>query len=277
METRPPTPTYGFTTMGCPEASLAEVIGLAREFHMDFVELRALGGTVQLPDYFAKTPLHEDLLSGQPAVRLVATNLSLVKATDEDIADFLRFVDVAVALRAPYVRVFGGGEWGRPLSPDQWECAVRTMKVCREAIKTKAAACEILLETHLAFSSSSICLEFNERFGTTISILWDTHHTWRNADEMPIETWQKLGPLIRHIHTSDSRIRTAPGMGYDCVLPGTGQYPFHALRLLLEKVGYAYGVSLEWEKIWNPELPDIRFALKEYLRLLVERPVEAIL
>jgi len=269
MNSRSTHTSYGFTSMGWPEASLAELASLAREFNLDFIEVRALQGTIELPDYFASNPLEENPPSIHPPVRMVATNLGLAEATDEDIAHFLRFVDIAILLRAPYVRVFGGYHWGNPLSPSQWEQAVRTVKHCRAEIGKKSAPCEILLETHTAFSSSAMCLKLNEMLDEPLHLLWDSHHTWRTAGETPAESWQRIGHLVRHMHVSDSQLRTAPKTGYDCVLPGAGDYPFEELRKLLDEVCYPYGVSLEWERIWHPELPDVRIALKEFQRLLV--------
>jgi sugar phosphate isomerase/epimerase len=259
--------------MGVPEATLDELFALSAEYNMDFVELRALEGSIDLPGYFATKPFTKSPSASRPPVRLVATNLKLIDATQAEIDEFLGCVDVAIMLGAPYVRVFGGGQWGDVVSRAQLMRAAQTIESCRGAIKTRPVPCEILIETHLAFSSSHVCLRLNELLDEPLGILWDSHHTWRNACESPAETWQLIGPLVRHMHFSDSRMRKAPQTGYDCVLPGAGEYPVQALRHLLEQAHYSHGVSLEWEKIWNPEMPDIREALPEFRRLLVDRSV----
>lgn len=69
---------------------------------------------------------------------------------------------------------------------------------------------------------------------------------------------------VRHIHFKDSRLKKAPETGQEDVLPGSGEYPAAALRDLLTEVRYPYGVSLEWEKLWHPQLPEIRLALREF-------------
>lgn len=256
--------------MGFPEASLDELLHLGVEFNMDFIEVRALEGSIDLPAHFAAKPFFKNPAALRPPVRLVATNLRLTEATPESVENFLRFVDVAILLGAPYVRVFGGGKWGDLISRSQLELAAQTVEYCRSEIKKKSAPCDILLETHLAFSSSHACLRLNELLREPLHILWDSHHTWRNACETPAETWKLLGPLVRHMHFSDSRMRNPPETGYDCIMPGCGEFPIRAMRQLLAEAGYTYGVSLEWEKIWNPEMPDIRIALKEFRRLFIE-------
>lgn len=255
--------------MGIPEATLAELAALASEHALDFIEVRALEGSIDLPAHFATHPYPARPVD--PPVRLVATNLSLINATPETISTFLQYADVAAALGAPYLRVFGGGKWGDLISQNQLRHAAETVQACRVALKDKSIPCEMLLETHLAFSSSHGCLRLNEYLPEPLHILWDVHHTWRNACEMPAETWTLIGSLVRHMHFSDSRMRTPPATGYDCILPGAGEFPVDALRGLLAKVPYRHGVSLEWEKIWNPEMPHIREALPEFRRLLIEK------
>jgi hypothetical protein len=44
-----------FSTIGCPACTLAQAFALAIRHHIDVVELRALGGEVDLPVYFART------------------------------------------------------------------------------------------------------------------------------------------------------------------------------------------------------------------------------
>ena len=111
-------------------------------------------------------------------------------------------------------------------------------------------------------------MRLNKLLKEPLRILWDSHHTWRDGGESPAETWRMIGPLVRHIHFSDSRLRKSPKSGHEVVMVGTGDYPVDAFRRLLSDVDYPYGVSLEWEKLWHPELPDIRLALNEFLRLL---------
>ncbi|MCE0497625.1 MAG: sugar phosphate isomerase/epimerase [Methylacidiphilales bacterium] len=248
---------YGFSSIGYPEASLSEMASLALEFGLDFIELRALGGTIDLPGYFAAVDATPPV---GPGVRLVATSLHLTEATGEDIDTFLRFVDVATALRAPYVRVFGGGDSLPDSAMDQ---AAQTVRRCRSLMRERSAACEILIETHSSFSSPAACLRLNQRLDEPVLVLWDSHHTWRIAGESPAQTWRQIGPLVRHIHFNDSQSQKA-GAKYKCVLPGAGEYPVEALRRLLSQEHYSHGISLEWEKLWHPELPDVRQALKEF-------------
>jgi sugar phosphate isomerase/epimerase len=261
---------YGYSSMGYPDASLADLQRVALEFGLDFVELRALNGSTDLLAYFEAHPIVEDSVPVAPPVRLVAANLRLTEASDQDITDFLRYIDVAALVRAPYVRIFGGGQWGDRFSDTQMKHAARTVQRCRGEINDRNAMCEMIVETHSGFSSSDACLQLNDYLEDPLRILWDSHHTWRAAGESPAETWRKIGPLVRHIHFSDSRAKTSPAAGHDFVLPGSGEYPAQALRDLLSTVQCKAGVSLEWEKLWHPELPEIREALARFREVIMD-------
>jgi hypothetical protein len=61
------------STLGCPEFSLGDALALAGRHGLEGIELRALGGTVDLPAYFAKrfgTP--EQLRTELPAGQILA-------------------------------------------------------------------------------------------------------------------------------------------------------------------------------------------------------------
>jgi sugar phosphate isomerase/epimerase len=258
---------YGFSSIGCPEFSLTETALLAEKFELDFVELRALGGTIDLPAYFAGAEIE---VPKSTKIQLVATNLHLMTATDKEIDNFLQYAAVADKLNAPFLRVFGGGQWGDSLTESGLNHAVKVVQRCRAALDVKKSRSEMLLETHSMFSSSANCRRLNERLEDPIRILWDTHHTWRSAGESPGESWRQIGSLVRHVHVSDSRAKKSEPshQPYDCVLPGTGEYPMTQLKELLIEINYIYGVSLEWEKLWHPHLSNVGEVLERFAKLM---------
>ncbi len=241
---------------------------MAHRHGMDFVELRSLGGTIDLPEY-CRT---KDIVRGRATlpypVRLVSSSLRLAEATDRDIEKFMEFAKLAEELHAPYVRVFGGGQWPSEVSQGAFESAARVVGRCRELLKDIGLQVEMLLETHDAFSSSERCLAFNRLLDKPIGILWDSHHTWRLAGESPLETWKLLSPWVCHIHYKDSIKKRGSSMGYEYVLPGRGEFPTEALAPLLRREKREIGVSLEWEKLWHPELAPLETALEYFKRVI---------
>jgi sugar phosphate isomerase/epimerase len=254
----------GFSTIGTPDSSFAFASKLARKYDLDFLELRSLGGSIDLPSYFQCEPLPDDHID----IRLLGSSLCLLSADDESLDAFFRYAQLACRLRVPYIRVFGAGgaDFGDfPTAGELGKMAVVIRRI-QETLKNNRCNCEPLLETHDVLSSSERCQALNERLDTPIKILWDSHHTWRHAGESPETTWKALGPLIAHVHYKDS-ISKAGCLGGHYVTPGNGEYPHARLAALLKSRGYKGGVSLEWEKLWHPSLPEISEVLPMFTGL----------
>ena len=258
----------GFSSLGDPSLSFEASCKLAYEYGLAFVELRVMEGSLDLPGYFAERPFPSRPLR---PIRVLGSSLRLIGSQKSEVDEFLRFAKLATALGVPYVRAFGGGEWGKTPTEREIHSAQAVAENCREQIALHHLDCELLLETHGSFSDSEACLRLNQRLAEPLAILWDSHHTWRVAGESPDETWVRLGTQVRHIHYKDSvsDIQNREGCRY--VLPGLGEYPTEALIQLLQNADYQGGVSLEWEKLWHSDLPPLHVALKAFCNLLPSR------
>ncbi|CAN5597395.1 TIM barrel protein [soil metagenome] len=251
----------GFSSLGAPELNLADLSSLAEEFSMDFLELRTVDGTMGLPEYFADHP--ELSAKRSSPIQVISSSLQLIEATDAQIAEFSRYAEVAVRFNAPYVRVFSGGDWGRPVSDKDIALAVANVQRCQRELGNSGLCCELLLETHFAFSSSEICRRLVDSLDEPLAILWDSHHTWARNGETPQQSWDLIGQWVRHIHYKDS-VAGATGMERTYVVPGSGEFPTTELLGVLAWEEYSEGFSLEWEKLWHPEMPDLRSALPAF-------------
>lgn len=250
-----------FSTLGCPSATLEEVFSLARRYGIEAIELRALGGSVDLPGYLSSLGLTPATLAATVARsgnRIVGwgTNLRLVTGSADDRRNFLRCVPWAEALGAP-LRVFDGAKRGdaeeiaRALATVEWWETLRA----NEGWKT-----HLLLEAHDGLIDGAALRRFGEA-APGVPILWDTHHTWRNSGEHPVETWRIASDYIRHLHVRDSIHQSNANDPFRLVLPGAGEFPM--AELLHEMNGRFQGIiSLEWEKYWRPSLPPLEEALQ---------------
>ena len=248
----------GYSTLGQPELSLEQCEDLAMEYGLGFLELRALNGNLDLPAHFQSLETKPERVP----VRVLGSSLRLTEAETSEVCDFYRFMELAQRLRVPYVRVFGGGRDGEALSDGEFKRAAALVKEIRRRASEKGWQAEMLLETHGAFSIPGYCLELNRLLDEPLNLIWDSHHTWKIAKERLLKTWNALKPLIRHIHYKDS---ISVGGKSQYVLPGEGDFPTAELFALLRDGGYAAGVSLEWEKLWHPELPPLREALERFV------------
>jgi sugar phosphate isomerase/epimerase len=255
-----------FSTLGCPEASLADACDLAQQFLISAIELRSLGNTVALPQLFAKsgwTPSFVSEICAQHSVRLAVAGSSfkLISPDPGERASLVTFCAWADALKIPYVRIFGGGKWGTPLAEEDFQTAARNLEWWEAERSARGWQLEWLLETHDAFAASEPCLRLNERLRTPLNLIWDSHHTWRYAGEPPAETWRRLGRFVRHVHFKDSIDRPSARHPYTYVPCGEGQMPLAETAAVLRGNHFTGGVSLEWEKLWHPYLPPLSAAL----------------
>ena len=255
-----------FSTLGCPELSLAEACALATDFHIPALELRSLGGTVDLPKLFAEggwTAQRVCHLASQTGVRLVVAGSSfkLASSVDAERVPFLDYCAWADSLGIPFVRAFGGGTWGQALAEPDFAAAVWNVEWWRAEKRARGWRIEMLMETHDAFSASAPCLELNRRLDQPIRLIWDSHHTWRLGGESPADSWQQLGHWVCHVHVKDSVDRPSARHPFTYDLPGAGQMPLGKVLTVLRENKFAGCVSLEWEKLWHPYLPPLREAL----------------
>jgi sugar phosphate isomerase/epimerase len=157
----------------------------------------------------------------------------------------------------------------------------------------------VVLETHGDFSDSTVVAALMPRIQSpSVGILWDTHHPWKFFDEPLGQTWDRLRPWVWHTHWKDSVSRPAvPAResstaheqssastaahalmsGHreaDYVLFGGGEFPAEECARLLKTSGYDGWLSLEWEKMWHPQLevPEVALPLfANKMRALWER------
>jgi sugar phosphate isomerase/epimerase len=255
-----------FSTLGCADLSFPEICQLAAEFSVPGIELRGIGGRMDMPEYCAEqslTPARVTRISGQNHTQTVVagSSIKLTSASEKDRAEFVAFCTWADALQIPYVRVFGGGTWGTPLSDADYAHAAGFIQWWRKEKSDRLWQVELLMETHDAFSASSPCLRLNQLLPKPLHLIWDSHHTWRLGGESPEHTWSLLAPLVRHVHVKDSVDRPSARHPYTYVLPGEGQMPLREVMAPLQKDGFKGFVSLEWERFWHPYLPSLREAL----------------
>lgn len=257
-------------TLGCPEFSLEEACALAARHGLGGVELRALGGTVELGGYLAQqygSPegLAETLRADRekegagPAVRVVAfnTSMKLVGGSAAERDQLVEIAPWAEALGVRWLRVFDGGK-----TADEGELAraVETFRWWREERAARGWQVNLMIETHDSlFTAAAI-----GRLLAVVpdaAILWDSHHTWKKGGEDPLVTWRGIRESVVHVHVKDSVSVPSARHPFTYVLPGAGEFPMAPLMAELTAANFSGPVSLEWERMWHPYLPPLDEAL----------------
>jgi sugar phosphate isomerase/epimerase len=281
MTVQPDLP-WCFSTMGCPEASLADACSLAAEFFIPAIELRSLGNTIELPKLFSEsgwTPAAVNKICARNSVRLAGAGSSfkLISPDPAERAALAEFCGWADALAIPFVRIFGGGKWGTPLTAEDFQNAVRNLEWWRAEKSARGWRHELLLETHDCFAASEPCLRLNELLREPLNLIWDSHHTWRYAGENPADTWRRIGRFVRHVHIKDSIDQPGARHPYTYVLCGEGQMPLAETVGILRANKFTGCVSLEWEKLWHTHLPPLSVALDGLRKQPWFRPSPAVI
>lgn len=261
---------HTFSTLGCPEMDLDGAIGLAARHGLHSLELRTLSNTTDLPAYFQEhygTPagLAAHLKQRHVKVCALGTSFKLIGHDDIDRAQLAAFVRWADEADVPWLRVFDGGKSGDAAEVAE---AAATLKWWKEERIKNNWAVELMVETHDGFVHSPSLHELISH-APQISLLWDAHHTWKKGGEAPTETWKTVRNHVVHMHVKDSVSTPSPNgtHPYTYVLPGDGEFPMRELRHCLREDRYNGTLSLEWERMWHPYLPELDKALHHAAQL----------
>ncbi len=249
------------STMGCPELDFGAAAALARAHGLPAIELRALGGNLDLPAYFAEvyqTPHNLTGLrpTGEVRVSTFCTSFKAVGASAAEREAFLKHVPWAEALEVPWLRVFDGGRTGDAAELEQ---AAGTVRWWRELRARHGWKTDIMVETHDSLLTGAAVRRFLDAAPGT-AIRWDSHHTWKKGAEDPQKTWAAIHEAVVSIDVKDSVSRPSAHHAWTYVLPGEGEFPMATLREVLREE-YAGPLSLEWEKLWHPYLAPLDEAL----------------
>ena len=259
---------WGLTTLGRPDATLAESMQDADRYNIEFIEPRAINGSVELQDTL-KDPETFDLLCKLTAagrVRVLGTSFRLAADDPESREKLAAIADFADRAGVPYLRIFGGCL----MTDEVADGVVDRARANLEWFDSLNTKCKLALETHDGFSSAARCAKLMESLGRKILIVWDAHHTWRIGGESLEYSYNLLKDLIIDVHFKDSVKNTGPGPESSIAKNlGEGDVPLDELFTMLEKDNVQYPVSLEYEKKWCPYLPELDEALAAWQKLFM--------
>lgn len=237
------------STLGCPGASLAEVLDVARRHSVDGLELRVhdeeflhMGASAAEAQQVGECIRQEGLaLAGLASYVQVCSHSS-----DDQVIDQLhRLIRLAELTGAEAVRVFPGGEADR-------DCGAQR-RIAAVLPELQRVGVQLLVETHDTHPTGRQALRLVEGLAAPeqVAVLWDGLHPWRSGED-PQLTKPLLGEYLAYF-----QIKDALWQG-DTWVPtpiGEGQLPVESLGQLLQD--FSGWVSLEWERRWHPQIPPL--------------------
>ena len=260
-----------FSTLGCPEMDVPQIIEIAGRCGYDGIELRFVRGQTQLwklPE-FQSSGLAETkraLSDHNLAVACVDTDCHFhwpeaAKRRDA-VEEGVRMADIAAGLGARGIRVFGD-----KIQPGQTREQTRKWTaegMCALADKTRALGVDVLIETHGDFANSHDVREIlREANCPGTGTVWDPENCYGAYFEKPADGARVLGASIRHVHFKD--IHKNEKGEWVPALMGKGEFPCIDVLTSLQRLGYDRFVSFEWEKKWNPAIPDATVAFPQFM------------
>ena len=116
-ETKASRVPLAFSTLGCPAWEWKKILDFAVQHGFSAIELRGLGGNLDLPalPLFATDRIEQtkqEIRSRRLRIACVSSSAQMYVEDPakraKELAEARSFIDLAAALGAPYVRVFGG-------------------------------------------------------------------------------------------------------------------------------------------------------------------------
>ena len=260
-----------FSTLGCTEQSLAEVLALAQAYHIHALEIRGLNGIMDNRRIEALSHDHREqtlamFAQSDVVPHVLGTSCSFHNADKYAAAveEGKACIDIADRLGIPYIRVFGNNLIG-DTEEERADCIARVAagiaEVCDYAAATSVT---VLLEVHGDYNKietlKPITNVLSDR--ANFGLIWDIAHTKAYGDEWSA-FYRVFKPYIKHIHIKDHVVAERK-----LVLPGEGDLPILPIVRTLLADGFDGYFSLEWEKKWHPELPEINVALEHFVSVM---------
>jgi sugar phosphate isomerase/epimerase len=257
-----------FSTLGCPNWELAEVLQAAQGYGYAAVELRALGGSLDLLNRTEFQPSNiwrtrASLEERGLAVCCVDTSCSFDSVNDDErlmqVELAVRHCELAAALGSPLIRVFPDKV---PDGSTYEETRDRIVDSLRSVAHRAPEGVRVGLETHGDFASGRASADIIRRANhPNLCLIWDAANSFA-AGEPVADSAAAVAPYLAHVHLRDAR--PEGGEHWTPVLAGRGLVPFAEVVAALRGLRYKGFVSFEWEKYWHPEIEDPDVALPDF-------------
>lgn len=243
---------YAFVSFSCPNASLDEVLRMAREYGYDGFEARCGFGH----GHGIELTLTPEECAGMKrafadsGVALHCLSVSCRYADPhtaaENIAATRDYIRLAQRLGVPLLRVFCGelpAGLGREAARGGIAAALREL-----APLAAAAGVILAVETHDDWSDPAEMRAVMEAVDhPAVGVVWDLMHTLRGGGASMEEAYRLLSPWLVHVHFHDGLL----DLSRLAFLPlGEGEIDHRpAVKILMENHydGYLSGEWLDWE------------------------------
>lgn len=262
-----------FSTLGCPYWELEQIAQAARAYGYQAVELRAIGGDLDLlkrPEFQPGTikATRRWLADQTLSICCVDTSCSFDSRDEAErrkqIEVALKYAELAAALGVSLIRIF----------PDKIPSGATraetrdNIAACLQAVARRAPEGVMVgLETHGDFARGQAAAEIVRLADhPNVVLIWDVANSLAAGDSIE-EAAYEVAPHLRHVHLRDARA-VKDQEHWLPVLAGRGAVSFAATMKVLSALDYNRYVSFEWEKYWHPEIEEPEVALPDFVKAM---------
>ncbi|MGH2557739.1 MAG: sugar phosphate isomerase/epimerase family protein [Thermomicrobiales bacterium] len=259
-----------FSTLTCPAWSMEQVVEAANSCGYQGVELRALGGEILDASMPPAERRRIKRLADDAGIAICCVDCSvrLASGGEPDVVarELFGFLELAREWESPLVRVFPG-PWPSANTQDQvMDAMVAILDRTLPAAERLGVA--VALETHDSFASAILVGELLARVPHhAFGALWDIYQP-HLLGETPHQVFAALGHRILHVHFKDARRIGEMPNGWQLAPLGAGDLPVRAILDGLRHRGYDGWLSVEWPKLWHPELAEPEDVLPQHAEVL---------
>ena len=259
-----------FSTLGCPDWNISQIVEAARRFGYDGVELRAIAGSLNLlsrPEFASQEIGSTRKYFADHGVSICCIDTSCTfhsldqRERFEQVDLALAHAELAAQLGATLIRVF----------PDKIQPGAtreQTRDFIAESLRRIAermpAGLNVALETHGDFARTEAAVEIVALADhPRVKLIWDVANSVAAGDSVE-HAARTVEPYVAHIHLRDAR-PVANAEHWLPVLAGRGCVPFAEAIAAIETLKFDGYVSFEWEKYWHPEIEEPEVALPDFM------------
>ena len=262
-----------FSTLGCPDWGLDTMIGAARRFGYEGIELRAIGGSLDLlsrAEFTApQLALTRAYLNDEGIeICCVDTSCTFHSPDASERANQVRIAldhaELAAKLGAPLIRVFPDKIQPGAQREETRDWIVECLRAVAECIPDGV---DVALETHGDFARAEAAAEIVKLANDLrVKLIWDVANSVAAGDTIE-DAGRVVQPYLAHIHLRDAK----PVIGSEHWLPvlaGNGRVSFGKALVAIRELNYDGYVSFEWEKYWRPEIEEPEVALPDFINAI---------
>jgi len=267
------------TTLGCPAWNLDTLLANTKKFGFDGIDFRGIRGQLNIaaiPEFNADlAQTTRKIKDAGVEIFGYSSSISICQADrrDRNLDEAKRVIDVCHAIGGKNIRVFGYGDLDNTPRSELVKIGANMM---HEILALPGARnFSWNFETHDHWiQGSDTKLILDAITDDNFAAIWDTGGLMTRK-ETPLQTYTALAPRIRYIHLKDavyvpadptaSKGEFGNGSGWRDVFAGEGDLPLAECIAILKRNNYTGWLLYEYEKHWQPQLPDPEIAFPKFI------------